>query len=256
MRRPSLRWLPLSPQLDDDTESGARTSIAKRLRWTLLLSSIVPLLIVGVSLIVLNAAAQQRSVYNDQIDLATRVERDISMYADNLHTQLERFALKVRPTTDHDQLTNLAKDLVDRNYPNIIQFSILDETGQERLRMVKLLVVADSELVNRGSESGVQSALREGKSSYTPISRNADGLHSCGRNIGQGGGQDGARRLVERLRVVLDQPGAGVRRQHLAVGLGARHTGLVEDQGTDAGGSLVERENERPGGLLTHRMRF
>ena len=178
MRRPSLRWLLSPRQPDDDTQSGVRTSIARRLRWTLLLSSVVPLLIVGVLLIVLNAGAQQRSVYNDQIDLATRVERDISSYVDDLHTQLERFALKVRPTTAHDQLTSLAKDLVDRNYPNIIQFSVLDDAGQERLRMIKLLTLADSELVNRGGESGVLAALREGKSSYTPIRRNADGVPS------------------------------------------------------------------------------
>src|SRR5437773_1471994 len=96
---------------------------------------------------------QQRSFDNDQIDLATRVERDISRYVDDLDTQLERFALKVRPTTAHEQLTGLAKDLVDRNYPNIIQFSVLDDAGQERLRMLKLLTAADSELVNRGGES-------------------------------------------------------------------------------------------------------
>jgi serine phosphatase RsbU (regulator of sigma subunit) len=178
MRRPSLRWLLSPRQPDDDTESGAGTSIARRLRWTLLLSSVVPLLIVGVLLIALNAGVQQRSVYNDQIDLATRVERDISRYVDDLHTQLDRFALKVRPTTAHEQLTGLAKDLVDRNYPNIIQFSVLDDAGQERLRMIKLLTVADEELVNRASESGVQSALRDGVTIYTPISRNSDGVRS------------------------------------------------------------------------------
>jgi serine phosphatase RsbU (regulator of sigma subunit) len=178
MRRPSLRWLFSPRQPDDETESGARTSIANRLRWTLLLSSVVPLLIVGALLIALNAGAQQRSVYNDQIDLATRVERDISRYVDDLHTQLERFALKVRPTTAPEQLTSLAKDLVDRNYPNIIQFSVLDGAGRERLRMLKLLTIAESELINRGGESGVLLALREGKSSYTPIRRNADGVRS------------------------------------------------------------------------------
>src|SRR4051794_39164051 len=178
MRRPSLRWLPSPRQPDDDTESGAGTSIARRLRWTLLLSSVVPLLIVGVLLIALNSGFQQRSVYNDQIDLATRVERDISRYADELHTQLERFALKVRPTTAHGQLLTLAQDLIDRNYPNIIQFSVMDGAGQERLRMLKLLTVADSDLVNRGGESGVLLALRDGKTSYTPIRRNADGVRS------------------------------------------------------------------------------
>ncbi len=59
MRRPFLRWLSSPRQADDDTERGARTSIASRLRWTLLLSAVVPLLIVGALLIALNAGAQQ-----------------------------------------------------------------------------------------------------------------------------------------------------------------------------------------------------
>jgi serine phosphatase RsbU (regulator of sigma subunit) len=44
--------------------------------------------------------------------------------------------------------------------------------------MLKLLTAADSDLINRGGESGVLSALRDGKSSYTPIHRNADGVRS------------------------------------------------------------------------------
>jgi serine phosphatase RsbU (regulator of sigma subunit) len=143
----------------------------------LLISSTVPLLLVGALLIYINTLAQQRSVYSDQVDLANRVERDISRYVDDLHTQLERFALKVRPTTTQEQLTSLAKDLVDRNYPNIIQLSVLDRTGQERLRMLKLLTVADSDLINRGSEGSVLLAL-QGKTTYAPILRGQDGVHS------------------------------------------------------------------------------
>jgi serine phosphatase RsbU (regulator of sigma subunit) len=178
MRHPYLRWLRSPRQSDDDAENGARSSIANRLRWTLLISSTLPLLLVGALLIYINAQAQQRSVYNDQIDLASRVERDISRYVDDLHTQLERFALKVRPTTTKDQLANLAQDLVDRNYPNIIQLSVLDGLGQERLRMLKLLTIGENELINRGSEGSVLLALREGKTTYNPIQRNQDGIHS------------------------------------------------------------------------------
>jgi serine phosphatase RsbU (regulator of sigma subunit) len=178
MRRPHLRWLRSPPQPEDGAESGARTSIAKRLRWTLLISSTLPLLLVGALLIYINTNAQQRNVYNDQVDLANRVERDISRYVDDFRSQLERFALIVRPTTTQEQLTSLAKDLVDRNYPNIIQLSVLDRTGQERLRLLKLLIISQSELINRGSEGSVLLALREGKTTYTPIHRNQDGIHS------------------------------------------------------------------------------
>src|SRR5262245_42178116 len=133
MRRPLLRWLRLPRQPEDSAESGARTSIAGRLRWSFLISSTLPLLIVCALLLYINTSAQHSSVYNDQKDLPIRVERDISRYVDDLHVQVERFALKVRPTTSYDLLVAAAKDVVDRNYPNLIEVTVLDERGHERL---------------------------------------------------------------------------------------------------------------------------
>jgi hypothetical protein len=44
--------------------------------------------------------------------------------------------------------------------------------------MLKLLMISQNELINRGSEGSVLLALREGKTTYTPIHRNQDGIHS------------------------------------------------------------------------------
>src|SRR5689334_16750059 len=111
MRRPMFRRLRSPRQSAESAPAGARTSIANRLRWSLLLSSTLPLLLVGALLLAINFNAQQRSVYNDQVDLANRVERDISRYVDDLRGQFDQFALKVRPSTSASQLSNLAKDL-------------------------------------------------------------------------------------------------------------------------------------------------
>src|SRR6185503_18514400 len=119
MRPPYLRWLRW-PRQSDAAERGVRTSLAVRLRWAFLISSTLPLLVVGALLLNISSTAQQRSVYNDQKDLANRVERDISRYVDDFRTQLDRFALRVRPSTPYDQIVSSAKDLVDRNYPNLL----------------------------------------------------------------------------------------------------------------------------------------
>jgi serine phosphatase RsbU (regulator of sigma subunit) len=178
MRRPYLRWLRLPPQTDDPPEGGARASIANRLRWSFLLSSTLPLLLVGALLLYINASAQQQSVYNNQIDLANRVEREISRYVDEFQNEFESFALKVRPTTSPEQLTALSRDLVDRSYPDVIRFSVINAQGRERLAMDKLLAVPGDQLVDRGGEESVRRALREGITSYSPIDRRTGWVRS------------------------------------------------------------------------------
>src|SRR5262245_55456168 len=178
MRRPKIRRFRLPRQSTPSAPVGARSSIAKRLRWSLLLSSTLPLLLVGALLLALNAIAQQSSVYNDQVDLANRVERDIARYVDELRGQFDQFALKVRPRTSPAQLTNLAKDLVNQNYPNILDLAVLDGQGHEQLHMIKLLTIMPEGLVDRGTVPTVQQALREGHSTYSPIAPNKDGIHS------------------------------------------------------------------------------
>ena len=178
MRRPPTRRLRLPRQPAEPPNAGARTSIATRLRWSLLLSSTLPLLIVGALLLSINADAQQRSVYNDQIDLAKRVELDVSRNLEELRNQLDQFALKVRPSTPEAQVTSLANDLVNRNYPNILDLVLLDGAGRERLHLIKLLLVNPGGLTDRSGDPQVQRALREGSVEYSPIGRNADGVRS------------------------------------------------------------------------------
>lgn len=178
MRRPFFRRHHAPGQPSDLPSTGARSSIANRLRWSLLLSSTLPLLIVGSLLLGLNASAQQRSVYNDQIDLAKRVELDVSRYVEELRNQLDQFALQIRPGTSPEQLTNLARDLVNRNYPDLLDLVVLDSTGYERLHFIKLLELAPSALTDRSADPFVRRALREGAASYSPIARNSDGVRS------------------------------------------------------------------------------
>lgn len=144
----------------------------------MLISSTLPLLLVGALLLSINANAQQRSVYNDQVDLANRVERDISRYVDDMRGEFDQFALKVRPSTSPTQQINLAKELVNQYYPNILDLAVLDSDGMERLRQIKLLTIGEDQLGDRSNLPSVRQALSGGRSSYSAIVRNKDGVRS------------------------------------------------------------------------------
>jgi hypothetical protein len=75
--------------MQSPTDQRIHHSIAKRLRWSYLISSTLPLVIVGALLLVLNLSAQQSSVYRDQRTTSTRVARDIDRYIGNMRSQLE-----------------------------------------------------------------------------------------------------------------------------------------------------------------------
>src|SRR5687768_12235109 len=97
MRRPNLRRPRPPHQPVDSVERGARASIARRLRWSYLVSSTLPLIIVGGLLLAISSRALQSSVYAEQQGGATRISRDISGYVANLQAEVARYGLQVRP---------------------------------------------------------------------------------------------------------------------------------------------------------------
>lgn len=175
MRR-FLRWPHVIQRPVKPAERGPRTSIAWRLRWSYLISSTLPLLIVGALLLSLNLNAQQNSVYANQRTTVTRVARDISRYITDLQQQLERFALQVRPSSS--QWTQSALNLAARNYPNLLDLAVIDQDAREQLRVRRSQLVPHIVLRDLSSDSGVMLALREGRSSYSPIAFNNEGERS------------------------------------------------------------------------------
>lgn len=178
MRRLNLRW-PRSPrQSDQTTESGPHASIANRLRWSYLISSTLPLLLVGGLLIYISMISQQGSVYADQKAQATRLSRDVTRYVDGILSQLNRYALLVRPATSIASLVAEAQDEQTRSFPNLIDLAVLDPNGRERLRVRRLQTIAPEKLRDLSGDMSVQLALRSGKSTYSPITLNEDGTRS------------------------------------------------------------------------------
>src|SRR5258706_3810768 len=171
MRRLRL-WWSRSPEA---VAAGTRTSIANRLRWSYLLSSILPLMLVGALLVKINPYAQQSRIYSDQRGLASRVARDISRYINDLRAQLD---LGMRPNASLDQsvepLTSAALSLAVSNAPNLIEIAVLDDAGKELLRINRLLKIPPEQLRDLSGDPGVQRAIQDGVSTHTPIDSNAD----------------------------------------------------------------------------------
>jgi len=175
MRRLKL-WWSRSPET---VAAGTRTSIANRLRWSYLLSSILPLMLVGALLLKINTDAQQSRIYSDQRGLASRVARDISRYINDLRAQLD---LGMRPSASLDQsvepLTSAALSLAVSNAPNLIEIAVLDDAGKELLRINRLLKIPPEQLRDLSGDPGVQRAIQDGVSTHTPIDSNADGVRN------------------------------------------------------------------------------
>ncbi|MFO7171231.1 MAG: HAMP domain-containing protein, partial [Chloroflexota bacterium] len=174
MRRPSLRGqLPASPAVVS-AGKGARRSIASRLRWSYLISSTLPLLIVGALLLVINLNSERAAVYRDQQASSARVARDISRYVTDLERQLENYALQVRPGADRAQLVETAQNVQARNFPNLIDLSVIDDAGNELLRVYRLQSMAEGDLRALGDDDGVRQALDQGATTFTPIRMGRD----------------------------------------------------------------------------------
>jgi serine phosphatase RsbU (regulator of sigma subunit) len=173
MRGLKLWW----PRLSRTVETGARTSIANRLRWSYLLSSTLPLLLVGALLLKINNDAQQSRIFSEQKGLATRVARDIARYVTNLQRELD---LRMRPGSSIQQsaglLADAASSLSVRNSPNLIDIAVLDETGKERMRIHRLLRTREENLRDLSGDPAIQRAIHASQSSYSPIAPNDDGV--------------------------------------------------------------------------------
>lgn len=174
MRRTVLRRPRPAVQPAQPIESGTRANITRRLRWSYLISSTLPLLIVGALLLTISWTTLQRNVYTEQRAVAVRISRDISRYLLDMQAEVARYGLRVRPGIAPSDQILAAKNLEARDQ-NLIDLAVIDTRGQETLRVRKLLTVRDEELVYRAGDAAVQGALRDGATAYSSIGPGEDG---------------------------------------------------------------------------------
>ncbi len=166
-------WKVLRPQAALGAQA-ARISIADRLRWSYLISSMLPLLIVGALLLRINATAQEYSVYSDQKNTANALSRSIANYVSDIRQQLRTYMLVVRPgSTSRDQWIADAIAFQIRNYPKIIAISIIDLEGQQIIEVRNQQPTPSDNLRILKDVPAVQQALK-GQSSYSDVAQEQD----------------------------------------------------------------------------------
>lgn len=94
-------------------------SIVAHLRWSYLVSSTLPLILVGILLIFLNFRTQQKNVYNEQISLASQAVREISTYVSDIETQLLSTGRHLQPHTFRTNRDEAVRELINVNFPNV-----------------------------------------------------------------------------------------------------------------------------------------
>jgi len=142
------------------TISRKQSSISTRLRWSYFISSTVPLLVVGASLIGFSFHTQQANTYNSQAILAKQVAQDISTYITALEGQALSFTQNIQPSKPDTRLEITARALISTNFPNLRELAILDSRGQETARFTPQETYPKNKLVRRTGMPLIQNALR------------------------------------------------------------------------------------------------
>jgi|HigsolmetaAR202D_1030399.scaffolds.fasta_scaffold04427_3 Serine phosphatase RsbU, regulator of sigma subunit len=120
------------PALRHSEQTARRqSSIAMRLRWSYLLTSTLPLLLIGTLLIVIGFRTQQENVYNNQRVLARSIGRDIAIYLSSLESQILRIGSTFDSDFEQYSLRTSIQDLLRANYPDIRQLIVVDRAGRE-----------------------------------------------------------------------------------------------------------------------------
>lgn len=101
-----------------------RRSITSRLRWSYLLSSTLPLALVGALLIALNFRTQQRNVYNEQVTLANQGSREISSYVSDIETKLLSAGRHLQPDNFRAQRDDALREMINTEFPNLREVTV------------------------------------------------------------------------------------------------------------------------------------
>jgi serine phosphatase RsbU (regulator of sigma subunit) len=104
-------------------------SITNRLRWSYLITSTVPLLLVGVLLISVLLQVQQRNAFDSQQALADKIAGNISTFLYDLEQQLLRSTRDLGPIAAVPTL-RIAAERVVNSSPDLRALTVLDASGQ------------------------------------------------------------------------------------------------------------------------------
>lgn len=152
-------------------EPEYRQSISTHLRWSYLISSTLPLLIVGTLLIVLNFRAQQRMVYNDQSYRANQVARDVSTYISGIEAQILQFGQSVVRDTSTPQLQLHVNSI---NTLALRELFVVEANGRVIVHFAQNNIFPSAGTINHLDDPQIVSALA-GRGVRSDLERTDDG---------------------------------------------------------------------------------
>ncbi|NOK58026.1 MAG: hypothetical protein GFH27_549287n330 [Chloroflexi bacterium AL-W] len=149
-----------------------RVSIAAKLRWSYVLSSTTPLILVGLILLSTSARAQQNRIYEVHSNLANSAARATSIYITELFRSLQNYTGSIQTTeVDFAVWGQQAVALQMQTYSDIFQVVVVDDQGQEVVRVFNQQVMPASTLRNRVADPAIRGAL-EGQVTFSSIAPN------------------------------------------------------------------------------------
>lgn len=174
------RIMPNFPEQHQDsvqTTSMYNRSISTQLRWSYLISSTLPLLLVGMLLIMLSFRAQQRAVYDEQISLATQASNNIAAYITGLEPQILSFGRRVLSNDTDDippeRLQQTVQELFRTNWPDVHDLTVVNTDGQVLTHFSRDLILP-GEMRDPNRDPLVQAALQQGRGGWSDITYTMD----------------------------------------------------------------------------------
>jgi serine phosphatase RsbU (regulator of sigma subunit) len=165
---------PLPAREQQPEHQPRRRSISTRLRWSYLLSSTLPLILVGTLLILLNFRTQQELVFDEQVTLSTQAARDVSSYVSDIEAQLLKTGRTLQSLSFRDQRNRIARELITVNYPNLRELSMFTLNRSEITHLTWEHTATPGEYVRRTDDPAVVQAL-QGTGYRSDIYRASDG---------------------------------------------------------------------------------
>lgn len=207
------------PPPDGARPARRRMNITNRLRWSFLIGSTLPVILVGTLLIAMLLQVQQRNAYASQQALADKVAGNIATFLYDLEQQLLRAARELDPTAPAAELRSTVERLVN-NSPDLRAITVVNSEG-------RTVAIGRNELLTRigAVVLPLDSALLEpavgvGRGGRTAIISGSDGqpvfqvvlpVRGAGGGIlGAIGAEVSAARIRQMLRLGVQETGKTV----------------------------------------------
>lgn len=161
-------------QKSDLAKSHQERSIGIRLRWSYLISSTLPLILVGTLLTVLNFLSQRQTVYNEQIMLSMQAVRQIARYISDIEVQILSVVQSMPPEATPEQWETATRGLIVLKSPDLRQVAVYDQEANEIVNLSAERAFTPDTFMRRSEDPMVLQAL-SGSGSRSAIYRADDG---------------------------------------------------------------------------------